>query len=335
MDPIRSEVKSPVHASPRIAYQFRPLPCETAASREVSQSAKLLHAVLLDAARKGGACALTNRSMGARIGRSRATVKRLLAELETAGLARRELVAGGRVRSAVVPFAPGVAHSRSAVQTTVAHSRTGGGSLPPPGVAHSRAASIQRPFQKELSDADRSSLGESEDAATQVCSGPEVAAYLRACMDAVRRGQPTPEPPLPRQAGRSVEAAMAVSSPFADSSAAPSDKAGGNAPRDPRGVELAERGHVPAMGYESTKATAAAPRASGRSPGTTVVVPPPPRPWRSTPAGSGVVREVGLMVRSLAAATRAPDAGRRWFPAAGDGNRAARRAEAAILRGRA
>ncbi len=193
-------VKPPLEKSappppPRIAFQFRALPCATSASREISQSAKLLHAALLDAARRKGSCTYTNRSLGAMIGRSPATVKRLLSELEAAGLARRDLVAGGRVRSGVVPFAPGVAHSRDGGQTAVAQSRPPGGSPSAPGVAHSRSASIQSPIQNDIPDAARSSLGGAEDAASRVASGPEAAAYLRACIQAGRRGEPMPPPP--------------------------------------------------------------------------------------------------------------------------------------------
>lgn len=319
MDPTRLGVKSPVRTSPRIDYQFRPLPCETASSREVSQSAKLLHAVLLDAARRGGTCALTNRSMGARIGRSRATVKRLLAELESAGLARRELASGGRVRSAVVPFAPGVAHSQSTIQTTVAHSRAGGGSLSSPGVAHSCAASIQSPLQSALSDADRSSLGESEDAAALASPGPEGAAYLRACVDAVKRGLPAPEPPWSLAAGRSPEAPSPTA---ADSPVASDDKAPRNAPAAPVTASRAPQAKpTPATASQLPSGTPAAPRG--------MTTPPPPRSRRPAPASAGG------MVRSLAETLKSPDVGRRWFPAVNEPNRAARRAEAAILRGRA
>lgn len=193
MQPIPSAVKG-AGAPPRIAFRFRALPCETTSSRAISQSAKILHAVLLDAGRRKGACTYTNRTLGGMIGRSPATVKRLLAELEAAGLARRELAAGGRIRSGVVPIAPearlsnlgqtGVAHSQATERMGVAHSQSEGGSSPAVGVAHSRSASIQSVPQSEKPDGPGSPL-----------SGREAADYLRRCVEAARRGEPMPPPP--------------------------------------------------------------------------------------------------------------------------------------------
>lgn len=200
MNPLPAGVKGTA-APLRIPYQFRALPCETTSSRAISQSAKILHAVLLDAGRRKGACTLTNRTLGGMIGRSPATVKRLLAELEAAGLARRELSAGGRIRSGVVPIAPdsrvgeitksGVAHSQATERIGVAQSRSEGGSSSAPGVAHSRSASIQSSSQNESPDGVSQQLVGNN----RPVSGTAAADYLKACVAAARAGRPMPEFP--------------------------------------------------------------------------------------------------------------------------------------------
>lgn len=181
-----------VKAGPRtpVGYQFRPLPVEHFADRKLSSTAKLLHAVLLDSARRRGACKLCNRTLAEMIGRSVATVKRLLSELERAGLASREMIAGGRVRLGIVPSA-GVAHSRSGDARPVAQEQSRGGSPVTRGVAHSQAT-IQN-GQREIQSGGILPLG--EDAGTPP-DPATAAAYLKACIEAGRRGVEPPPPPV-------------------------------------------------------------------------------------------------------------------------------------------
>lgn len=87
-----------------IPFQFVALPSEILRRVDVSDAAKLLVAVILDAARGSrSVCRLTNAALAARLGKSVAAVKRPLAELESLGLIRRDTLAGGRVRTGIVP----------------------------------------------------------------------------------------------------------------------------------------------------------------------------------------------------------------------------------------
>lgn len=82
-----------------IPFQFVALPSEILRRVDVSDAAKLLVAVILDAARGSrSVCRLTNAALAARLGKSVAAVKRPLAELESLGLIRRDTLAGGRVQ---------------------------------------------------------------------------------------------------------------------------------------------------------------------------------------------------------------------------------------------
>jgi hypothetical protein len=95
----QSQVKS------SLGFQFVAMPTDILRRDDLSAPAKLLAAVIIDSARNSpsGRCKLTNASMGAKIGRSAVSVKRLLGELEAAGVVRRETIADKHNRAAILP----------------------------------------------------------------------------------------------------------------------------------------------------------------------------------------------------------------------------------------
>lgn len=129
---------------PVLGFQFVALPVEVLRRPDLSAAAKLLAAVVMDSARgsRGGSCRLTNASLAARIGRSAASVKRLLGELEAAGLVRRDHVAEKHQRTAVVPTWAAQESTTGQADGDRARSTPGAGMNHPP--AQDRAA-IQTP----------------------------------------------------------------------------------------------------------------------------------------------------------------------------------------------
>lgn len=130
---------------PALGFQFVALPVEILRRSDLSAAAKLLAAVVMDSARssRSGSCKLTNAGLGARIGRSAASVKRLLGELEAAGLVRRDHVAEKHQRSAVVPTW-GVAQESTTGRASAAQDRSTPGSETTHPPVQERAA-IQSP----------------------------------------------------------------------------------------------------------------------------------------------------------------------------------------------
>jgi len=189
-----------------IPFQFRAEPVGLRESRKVSGSAvALFTAILDDAKRRGWRCRLSNAALAERIGRTTMTVKRLLAELEAADMVARDMIAGGRVRLAIVVTWEGVEHSRSTDVRPVEHPRSGGGTSPTQGVEHSRST-IQSVPQTQIQTAPiLPPLG--EDPESQVPDGPTAARMLRAMIakgrepaaPAVATAPPAPPPtPAPK-----------------------------------------------------------------------------------------------------------------------------------------
>lgn len=73
----------------RISFQFVALPSSILARPDLGSTGKILFAVILDAARRSGACRLSNRDLALSIRLSESEVNRRLAELERLGLIRR------------------------------------------------------------------------------------------------------------------------------------------------------------------------------------------------------------------------------------------------------
>lgn len=168
-----------VKASPRLGFQFHPLPVAAVADGLPSTAAILFAILIDDAKRRGWRTRLLNPALASRLGRSVATVKRLLALLESRGLIQREHVADGRVRTATRITWAGVAHSQSTDNRSVAHSQSGGGSFAIQGVAHSCATNSERP-QSAFQTAGNSTSDEGEKREEPKPSPTETAAALRA-----------------------------------------------------------------------------------------------------------------------------------------------------------
>jgi hypothetical protein len=134
----QSQVKS------SLGFQFVAMPVDILRRDDLSPAAKLLAAVIIDSARNSpsGRCKLTNASLGAKIARSAVSVKRLLGELEAAGVVRRETIADKHNRAGVVPT--WVDQIRPAEQASADQNRPAPGSDSTPTPAQDRPA-IQSP----------------------------------------------------------------------------------------------------------------------------------------------------------------------------------------------
>jgi hypothetical protein len=236
------------------------------------------------------------------------TVKRALATLEAAQLVRRETTAEGRVRTGIVVTWDGVEHRCSTERMALEHPRSRGGTSPFQGVEH-RCSTNQSPIQSEISDADRSSLGGEEDPASRVASGPEAAAYLRACIEAGRKGLQPPPPPAPAEPARASQdeptpPALPYSAPVADrpATAKPAASTTTIPNVDQRKAEVG-RGETPRHARCMTAVTPR-PESGFRNRGTVS------HPVPTVPA-SDVMATVRRMVGGLAEGLKAEDVGRR------------------------
>jgi len=165
---------APVKASPRLGFRFRPQPLGIE-SFNLPSTAVLLFTILVDESkRRGWRTRLTNAALGARLNRSVATVKRLLALLESRGLIQREHVADGRIRTATKVTWDGVAQPCATEQASVAQSQSGGGSLPLRGVAHSQATDLERPPESAPSDGEVSPSKEEKGQSSPPLSAEDV-----------------------------------------------------------------------------------------------------------------------------------------------------------------
>lgn len=210
------ETQAETNVKIRIHYQFLALPVEILRRTDLSAGAKLLAAVVMDSARgnRSGTCKLSNTALGARIGRSAASVKRLLAELESRSLLRRDTVAEGRVRTAIAPT--WVDQERATEQMGAAQDQPTPGAGMVQGVARDRPT-IQSPPSEQTQKGTISRLtGEKTEPKP---SPAEIAAAMRAMLagryapamfdaEPPPAGQPAPDPrALFRQVGYSAVAA--------------------------------------------------------------------------------------------------------------------------------
>lgn len=179
----------------RIPFAFRADPVALD-GLGLDPTARAAFVLILDNAKdRGWRCRLSNGTIGRILGRCPMTISRALGRLESAGLVRRELIAGGRIRLAIAVTWEGVADPRLTEQAALRRERLRGSAQAQEGLGAGVEQTIS-PTQGEIPNAARSSLGmEGEDAASRVASGPEAAAYLRACIAAGRRGEPMPPPP--------------------------------------------------------------------------------------------------------------------------------------------
>lgn len=190
-----SEVKAGPRP-PKIGVPFAPLPLDVMRSRDLSPAAKLTFMALANHARmrRGEVSNLTNRRLAEATGQSEAAVRRGLDELESAGLIRRLFGTSQRVRVGVaVTYAPAeVAQGRSTQPAeTVAPSPQPGCAGPATGCAPA-PTDLLRTGEETPKTAPILPLvedpGTPPDPAT-------AAAYLRACVEAGRRGVEPPPPP--------------------------------------------------------------------------------------------------------------------------------------------
>lgn len=267
----------------QIQFAFRADPVALDELR-LDPTARDLMVLILDNARlRGGRSRLSNGTMGRILGRCAMTISRALGRLQTAGLIRRDLAAGGRVRMGIVVTWQAAQPERLTVQTELRRERLTSSTSASKGVRRERLTD-QSPIQSEITDADRSALGGEEDseaAALFAELGP--AAFLKAMIAKGREaaGKPAPSP-APAEA---VQAPQDVPTPLDLPKAAP----------------VADR---PAMAKPAAS-TPTIRREEPRQAPRTAVVPVPCVP------PDDVMATVRRMVGGLAEGLKAPDVGRR------------------------
>lgn len=202
MNPSASGVKGHIAPAPRIGVPFAAIPLDVKARRDVSPAAKLVFVTVANQARmrRGEVSNLTNRQISDRAGLSVAAVRRGLDQLETIGLVRRLYGDSKRTRLGVaVAYQPvlGVAQIEQPSRTGVAQARQPGCSASPSGGCARRATDLLRGGEEHSEKVPRPQGRGDSDAALRVASGPEAARYLRLCIEAGRRGEPMPSPPIP------------------------------------------------------------------------------------------------------------------------------------------
>jgi len=212
-----------------VGFQFIAVPVELLERTDLSPAAKLLAGVVLDSARgsRAGSCKLCNASLGAKIGLSAASAKRLLAELEAAGVVKRETIAAGRIRTAIRPT--WVDQIRATEQASAAQDQPRGGADLIQGVARDRAT-IQTPGSELSIRPGSSSISTGEKSPDPKPSPSDIAAAMRAMIS----GKFAPLLFDAESRGTSTFAAQGAESTVAQSTPAPVGARGGESPPAPR-----------------------------------------------------------------------------------------------------
>lgn len=153
----------------------------------LDSTARSTFVLILDNAKdRGWTSRLSNATIGKILGRCPMTISRALRRLEAAGLVRRELIAGGRVRTGIAVTWAGVRRDDLTGHPAVRREGLTGSARALEGLGAS-ADLIRSPTQSRPSDGgDSLSTG-----------GKEAADYLRRCVESAKRGEPMPEPPGP------------------------------------------------------------------------------------------------------------------------------------------
>jgi hypothetical protein len=269
---------------------------------KLPRTARAVFALVLDnARRRAGSCRLSNGVMARILGCCPMTIGRALAALEAAGLVRRELSHGGRVRSGILVTWDGVQQPCLTERPCVQHERPRGSTSVLKGVQHS-CGTNQSPIQNETSDADRPSLegGEDPEAAALFASlGP--AKYLQAMIakgreEAAARsaGKPAPSPAPAKAIQASQDGPTDPPAPISDPAA---DRPATAKPAaSPTTIRREEPRPAPRTVVKSASAAPAAPRTYAPTPYVPV---------------DQVAATIARMTRGLAEGLKAEDVGRR------------------------
>jgi hypothetical protein len=164
---------------------------------KLDQTARAAFVLVLDNAKsRGWRSRLSNATMGRILGRCPMTISRALGRLESAGLIRRDLIAGGRIRTGIVVTWDGVRRESLTEQASVRRESLRGSALESEGLG-ARAELIRSPVQSQ--DQTAPILSQGEDPESVVPEPAEAARFLRAMIEAGRKGvrQPAPSPAPP------------------------------------------------------------------------------------------------------------------------------------------
>ena len=298
------------HDAPRqISFAFRADPTALD-DMKLPRTARDAFGLVLDNARlRGGRCRLSNGTMARILGCCAMTIGRALVALEAAGLVRRELSHGGRIRSGILVTWDGVQQGCLTERPCVQQER-GRGSTPALKGVQQPCGTNQSPHQSvDQTGPILSSQGGEDDpeaAALFATLGP--AAFLRAMIAKGReevaarsagKPAPSPAPAEPARASQDEPAAPAppIPAPVADR---PATAKPGAFPETPRRVESRPTSRTvvqsPSMSAPKPSAAPNAPRSYSPAP----AVPP-----------DDVMAMVARMTRGLAEGLKAENLGRR------------------------
>lgn len=215
---VKAAARTDSAALPRVPYPFRADPVALDGLR-LDPTARDLMVLLLDNAKdRGWRSRLSNATMGRILGRCPMTISRALGRLEAAGLVRRELAAGGRIRTGIVVTWDGVQAQRLTEQAALRRERLTGSARALEGLGAS-AELTRAPVQSE----DQTRPGSPS-------NGKEAADYLRRCVAAAKAGEPMP----PYPAGPSRTPQDATTTQPAVSPATPAGRPAEGKPAMPR-----------------------------------------------------------------------------------------------------
>ncbi len=197
---VKAVVREERGATRQIPFPFRADPTGLDGLK-LDQTARAAFVLILDNAKsRGWRSRLSNATMGRILGRCPMTISRALGRLESAGLIRRELTAGGRIRTGILVAWEGVRRESLTEQASVRREDLRG---PTPAPKEVRREHLTNQSSTQVQDQTAPILSTEEDPESVVPEPAEAARFLRAMIEAGRKGfrqpVPSPAPPTPAE----------------------------------------------------------------------------------------------------------------------------------------